>query len=232
MHGLERIGLVGGVARHGRDLGRHVRTLGERQHVLERGEVGRLGDVPAALQAEVVEHQVKGGIAFRHLVGEVHVFVVDQHHRRNAEHLHLAPDPCEPAVEQWLAQHGVWKVKRMPSMPGCFFQSLIVSRAPGASGSKRPIVANRSGWLLAASLARSLRSPSQDGGTRITRSTSGLVHLGQQFLLAERLTVRFSARGPRPFGCVGAPDMDLCVASHHGRRSLQGRACSSWAASA
>src|SRR5262245_10969271 len=78
-----------------------------------------------------------------------------------------------PSISGWRRM-SVWKVKRMPSMPGCFFQPASASRAPGASGSKRPMMASRWGWLVAASMAISLRSPSHDGGTITTRSTPAL----------------------------------------------------------
>ena len=62
-------------------------------------------DVLAALQTEMIEHQPQARIALGHLVGEMHVLVMEQHHRRDAELLHLAPHPVEAAVEQRLAQH-------------------------------------------------------------------------------------------------------------------------------
>src|ERR1700704_5111916 len=78
-----------------------------------------------------------------------------------------------PSSSGWR-KTSVWNVRRTPSMPFCFFQSASASRAAGASGSKRPMMQKRSGWLLAASMARSLRSPSQDGGTMMTPSTPAL----------------------------------------------------------
>src|SRR4029450_13675655 len=93
MHRTEGIGLFGGVARHGRDLGRHVGPLGERQHLIEGGEVGGFADVLRTLQAEMVEHQAQPRVAFGNLVGEMHVFVVEQDHGGNARLLPLAPYP-------------------------------------------------------------------------------------------------------------------------------------------
>src|SRR5262245_55653593 len=54
----------------------------------------------------------------------------------------------------------------MPSMPGCFFQSGTSAWLAGSARFSRPITANLSGCRRAASSARSLRSPSHDGGTR------------------------------------------------------------------
>src|SRR5579862_3136168 len=61
-------------------------------------------------------------------------------------------------------------VTRMPSMPFCSRQR---SSACGSDFSKggRPITANLPGCAWAAASARSLRSPSQDGGTITARST-------------------------------------------------------------
>src|ERR671912_149709 len=78
-----------------------------------------------------------------------------------------------PSSSGWR-RTSVWKVKRMPIMPFCFLQVAIWSRAPGTSGSKRPMMQKRSGWLAAASSATSLRSPSHDGGTMTTPSTPAL----------------------------------------------------------
>src|SRR4029077_4359000 len=78
-----------------------------------------------------------------------------------------------PSSSGWRST-SVWKVRRTPSMPFCFFQPARAWRAPGASGSKRPMMQKRSGWRVAASMARSLRSPSHDGGTMTTPSTPAL----------------------------------------------------------
>ena len=75
-----------------------------------------------------------------------------------------------PSVRKWRLC-SLWKVKRMPSMPGCFFQSGTSALLAGSARLMRPITANRSGCVRAASRARSLRSPSHEGGTMTMRST-------------------------------------------------------------
>ena len=100
-------------------------------------------------------------------------------------------------------------------MPFCFFQPARVSRAPGASGSKRPMVAEAVGMALrgidgeVVAIALPRRRHDDDA------VDAGLVHLGQELFLAERRAVRLGARRPRAFGRVGGPDMDLCVEDLH-----------------
>ena len=218
MHRLERIGLVGCVARHRRDLGGHVRTLGEREHIVERGEVLRLGDILSALEAEVIEHQLQAGIAFGHLVGEVHVLVMEQHHRGDAALLHLAPHPVELSVEQRLAQHRRMERETYAQHAGLLLPTLdhLTSvgrvRIEAAHGGEVLRVARRRlvGEIVAVAFPRRRH---EDRAVDI-----GLFHLGQKLRGAKRLAMRFGAAcRPRAFGRVDAPDVNLRVANHHGR---------------
>jgi hypothetical protein len=110
----------------------------------------------------------------RDLVGEVDELVMEQHHRRNPAFSNSPHTQSKwPSTSGWR-RISVWKVKRMPSMPVCLFQPTTCSRAPGASGSKRPMMAKRPGCAAAAFRATSSRSPSHDGGTGITRSMFAL----------------------------------------------------------
>src|SRR5258705_898337 len=103
-----------------------------------------------------------------------------------------------PSISGWR-KISVWKVKRTPSMPCGFFQPAICSRAPDASGSKRPMVQKRSGMSLGrfdcevVAIALPRRRHDDDA------VDAGLVHLGQKLVLAERRAVRLAANRPGSF---------------------------------
>jgi hypothetical protein len=199
---LERIGLVVCVARHRRHLGRHVGSLGQRQHLVEGGEVLRLERCMYSW--------------WNSTIAGMPSLSISPHTQSNL-----------PSSRGWRST-GVWNVNRMPSMPGCFFQSLIVSR-PASRGRSGP--SWRSGrddcWQQRwqgrcgrppTTAARSPRGPRRPCPSRRTALPCRAVGDGV----------------PRDWataGAAGGPDVDLCVANHHGRRFLQGRACSSCAAS-
>ncbi len=67
---------------------------------------------------------------------------------------------------------GLLKMNLTPSIPGCSVQLSMTWRAFVASVSNRPMMRDRVGFWRNPSMARSFRSPSQDGGTRMTLSTS------------------------------------------------------------
>ena len=79
----------------------------------------------------MVEHQAKTGIALGDAVGQVHVLMMEKHHGRDTNHLHLAPQPVEAAVEQRLAQDFSVEGEAHAEHALLLLQPTIRSRAPG-----------------------------------------------------------------------------------------------------
>ena len=163
----------------------------------------------------MIEHQPQARIALGHLVGEMHVLVMEQHHRRDAMLLQLAPHPVEAAVEQRLAQHlGVegeahaqHALLLLPARQGLASAGCVGIEAAHDAEAVGMAARGLDGEIVAIALPR--RRHDDDS------VDAGLVHLGQEFFLAERRAVRLGARRPRAFRRVGAPDMDLCVDDFH-----------------
>ncbi|MDI1287726.1 MAG: hypothetical protein PSV46_25300 [Reyranella sp.] len=162
----------------------------------------------------MVEHQAEAGIALGDLVSEMHVFIMEQHHRRDAGLLHFAPHPVEATVDQRLAQNVGMKreahAKHARLLPPAGDLAASIRRigieAAHDGEAIRMLGGGFEGNVVAVAFPRRRH---QDHAV-----DTGLVHFGQQFILAEWRPVRLGAGGPRTLRRVGGPDVNLCVDDH------------------
>ena len=163
----------------------------------------------------MVEHQTQARITLGDLVGQMHVLVMEQDHRRDTGLLHLAPYPIEPAVDQRLAQD-----VRVEGEAHAEHAGLLIPVGDLIAGTRRiGIEAPHDGEAIRVGRGRlegkvvAVAFPR--GRHQDHPIDARLVHLGQQLVLAERRPMRLGPGRPRPLGRVGGPDVDLRIDDHH-----------------